>query len=390
MRAHVSLLLLCAFMVIGIDTGPVTAARAIATQQRDVTLEDWMPEAFNQPTYVTHDGDERVFVVEQPGTVQVVPDAADPSTGPQLFLDLTDRVGAFGSEQGLLSIAFPPQSHEGGHVYVSYTGMNGQSIISRFDVAADEMSADPDSERVVLTQSQPYPNHNGGLIVFGPDDMLYIGFGDGGSQGDPDVNAQNPGTWLGSILRIDVNPANLSGDLAYVVPDDNPFVDAPDAEPETWMIGLRNPWRFAFDTDGTRIAVADVGQSEIEEVTILPLDEAPGANLGWHLFEGSNCYDSETCDPAGLVMPSLEYTHEEGGCSITGGYFVDGGGYIYGDYCSGLVWVATQGEDGTWVAGAPIETGLSISSFGRGSDGTLYLTDLSSGSVFRVIVSETS
>lgn len=387
MRAQVPLFLVSVCIVIAIGVGTATAGRAGATQPSDVTLEEWMPATFNQPTYVAHDNDERLFVVEQPGSVQVVPDAADPSVGPQLFLDLPDRVGAFGSEQGLLSIAFPPESHEGNHVYASYTGMNGQSIISRFDVADDGMSADPGSERVVLTQSQPYPNHNGGLIVFGPDDMLYVGFGDGGSQGDPDLNAQDLSTWLGSILRIDVNPANLSGDLGYVVPEDNPFLDEADAEPEIWMIGLRNPWGFVFDAEGTRIAVADVGQSEIEEVTILPLDEAPGANLGWNLFEGSNCYDSVTCDTAGLVMPSLEYTHAEGGCSVTGGYFIDGS-YIYGDYCSGLVWVATEGDDGDWIAGEPVETGLSISSFGRGSDGTLYLTDLGSGSVFRVIVGQ--
>jgi glucose/arabinose dehydrogenase len=284
----------------------------------------------------------------------------------------------------LLSIAFPPETHMGSHVYASYTDLDGNSVISRFDVAEDGLSADPASERVVLTQEQPYANHNGGLIVFGPDDMLYIGFGDGGSQGDPNGNAQRLDTWLGKILRINVDPEGFGEEAGYVVPVDNPFVGDPDAQPEIWMLGMRNPWRFAFDPAGTTIAVADVGQNEIEEVTILPLDEAAGANLGWVHFEGSACY-SEPCDPEGKVMPSVEYTHSEGGCSISGGYFIGEDAYIYGDYCSGLVWVATQGDDGAWTAAAPIETGLSISSFGLGSNGTLYLCDLN-GSVYRVSV----
>jgi hypothetical protein len=358
-------------------------AGMIAAQAPAVTLEPWLEGAFERPTYVTHDGDARLFVVEQPGRVQVVPDAADPSGGPQLFLDLTDRVGSDGSEQGLLSIAFPPDAHQGSHVYVDYTDLNGDSVVSRFDVAGDGLSADPASEQVILTQDQPYANHNGGLIAFGPDDMLHVGFGDGGSQGDPDGNAQNLTTWLGKILRIDVNPEGGREASGYVVPVDNPFVGDPDAAPEIWMYGLRNPWRFAFDAEGTMIAIADVGGSEIEEVTVLPIDEAPGANLGWDQFEGSSCHESPTCDAAGLVMPSVEYTHDEGGCSITGGVFV-GGSYLYGDYCSGLLWQATQGGDGGWTASAPLETGLSISSFGLGSDGTLYLCELAGGSVYRV------
>lgn len=363
----------------------MTPVGITTAQAPGVTLEEWMPGAFNQPTYVTHAGDARLFIVDQPGTVQVVADANAPEAGAELFLDLTDRVGSQGSEQGFLSIEFPPESHGTNVVFVSYTDQNGDSVISRFDLSDDGLTADPASEQVILTQDQPFPNHNGGLILFGLDDMLYIGFGDGGSQGDPDGNGQNLSTWLGKILRIDVNPANLAEGDAYVVPEDNPFVDDPEAAPEVWMYGLRNPWRFTFDAEGSMIAVADVGQSQIEEVTILPLDTAPGANLGWVLFEGSACYNSETCGTEGLVMPSLEYTHDEGGCSITGGEFIDGA-YVYSDFCSGLVWVATQDGSGSWTAAAPVETGLSPSSFGMGSDGTVYLADRSSGSVFRVIV----
>jgi glucose/arabinose dehydrogenase len=255
-------------------------------------------------------------------------------------------------------------------------------VVSRFEVATDGLSADPSSELVILTQDQPHANHNGGLIMFGPDDMLYVGFGDGGSQGDPDGNAQDLATWLGKILRIDVNPAGWGEAAGYVAPVDNPFVGDPEAAPEIWMYGLRNPWRFTFDAEGAAIAVADVGGSEVEEVTILSLEDAAGANLGWDLFEGSSCYEAPACDPADLVMPSVEYSHDNG-CSITGGVFV-AGGYLYGDYCSGLIWLATPQDDGGWSAGAPGETGLRISSFGTGSDGTVYLCDLAGGSVYRV------
>lgn len=374
-----------ALVVLVLLAGGTASAGAATLQPASVGIEEWITDAFEQPTYVTNDGDARLFIVERGGTVQVVPNAADPSSAPRMFLDLTDRVGADAFEQGLLSIAFAPASHGGNHLYASYTGLDGNSVVSRFDVAEDGLSADPDSERVVLTQEQPHANHNGGLVVFGPDDMLYVGFGDGGSQGDPDGNGQNLSTWLGKILRVDVDPSRLEGDAGYVVPDDNPFVDEPDARPEIWVYGLRNPWRFAFDAEGTQIAIADVGGSQLEEVTILPIEEAAGANLGWDLFEGTACHDSETCDPTGLVMPSLEYTHDEGGCSITGGPFVNGA-YLYGDFCSGLVWLATQGGDGVWSAGSPVETGLSISSFGLGSDGTVYLADLGSGSVYRVVI----
>jgi glucose/arabinose dehydrogenase len=360
-----------------------SAGAAVAAQAPAVSVEPWL-EGLDQPTYVTNAGDARLFIVEQPGVVLVVPDATAADPSPQPFLDLTDRVGSQGSEQGLLSIAFPPDSHMGSYVYASYTDLDGNSVVSRLAVAEDGLSADPGSEQVVLTQEQPYPNHNGGLIVFGPDDMLYIGFGDGGSQGDPNGNAQNLDTWLGKILRIDVDPEGFGDAAGYTVPIDNPFVGNPDAQPEIWIYGLRNPWRFAFDRAGTMIAVADVGQSEIEEVTILPLDEAAGANLGWNQFEGTSCY-REPCDPEGKVMPSVEYTHGEGGCSITGGSFVAEDAYIYGDYCSGLVWLATRGADGSWTASDPVETGLSISSFGLGGDGALYLCDLG-GSVYRVAV----
>jgi glucose/arabinose dehydrogenase len=372
-------------MMAAVLVAAMTVPAAGASAQATVTLEEWVTGAFEQPTYVTNAGDARLFVVEQAGRVQVLPDGADPMIGIQLFLDITDRVGRSGNEQGLLSIAFPPPSHGQESVYVSYTGLGGDTVVARFAVTEDGLNADPASEQVVLTHPQPYPNHNGGLILFGPDDLLYIGLGDGGSAGDPEGNGQDRATWLGTILRVDVSPEAVGEEGRYAIPEDNPFVDDPDAQPEVWMYGLRNPWRFAFDPAGTTIAVADVGQNAIEEVNILSLDEASGANLGWPIMEGSSCYAVADCDPTGLVLPSVEYTHAEGGCSVTGGEFVDAG-YLYGDYCSGLIWLATEGEGG-WVAGEPLETGLSISSFGQGSDGAVYLVDRASGSLYRVTVS---
>jgi glucose/arabinose dehydrogenase len=372
-------------LVLGVAAGMLVPAHLAAAQSTDATLEEWTAGTFNQPTYITNAGDDRLFVVEQPGTVQVVADANAPEAGSELFLDLTDRVGSDGTEQGLLSIEFPPDSHDNNVVYASYSDLNGDSVISRFDLSEDSLTADPATEQIVLTQPQPFQNHNGGLILFGPDDMLYIGFGDGGSQGDPDGNGQDPSTWLGKLLRIDVNPANLAEGEGYAVPEDNPFLDDPDAAPEVWMNGLRNPWRFAFDAEGTMIAVADVGQNQIEEVTILPFEDAAGANLGWNIMEGSTCYQPSDCDTSGLTLPSVEYTHEEGGCSVSGGEFI-GGAYVYADFCSGLLWVATQDDGGAWSASTPSETGLGPSSFGLGGDGTVYLGDRASGTIYRVVL----
>ncbi len=356
----------------------------------DVGLEE-VASGFNQPLFVTTppgDG-ERLVVVEQRGTIQVLVNdqiAAEP------FLDITDRVGSEGSEQGLLGLAFAPDYAESGQFYVNYTDLNGNTVVARFTVTKDPEVADPQSEEVILRQEQPRANHNGGVLAFGPDNYLYIGLGDGGGQGDPNRNGQNLSTWLGKILRIDVDPRNVGEGETYAIPEDNPFVDEADAAPEIWVYGLRNPWRFTFDRETGDMWVGDVGQSAIEELTLLPVAEGGGQNLGWNITEGTSCYIEPDCDQTGLTPPTLEYSHDVGGCSVTGGYVYRGesmpaleGVYVFADFCSGLLWGAGQDADGNWVMSEPIETGLSISSFGEDAAGEMYLTDLSGGTVYRLV-----
>jgi glucose/arabinose dehydrogenase len=355
----------------------------------DVGLEE-VASGFDQPLFVTtppEDAD-RLFVVEQGGTIQVV---ADGEIAAEPFLDIVEQVGSEGSEQGLLGLAFAPDYAESGLFYVNYTDLDGNTVVSRFTVGDDPNVADLESEEVILQQDQPRANHNGGVLAFGPDGYLYIGLGDGGGQGDPNGNGQNLSTWLGKILRIDVDPANVAEGETYAIPEDNPFVDEAEAAPEIWVYGLRNPWRFTFDRETGDMWVGDVGQSEIEEVTLLPVADGGGQNLGWNITEGTNCYVEPDCDQSGLTPPTLEYTHEVGGCSVTGGYVYRGesmpdlqGVYVFADYCSGLLWGAGQAADGSWVMADPIETGLSISSFGEDTTGEQYLTDLSGGTVYQL------
>ncbi|HEV2067453.1 MAG TPA: PQQ-dependent sugar dehydrogenase [Thermomicrobiales bacterium] len=359
----------------------------------DIGLEE-VAGGFDQPLFVTSppDGAEWLFVVEQGGTIQVL---LDGETALEPFLDISDRVGSDGSEQGLLGLALAPDYAESGLFYVNYTDLDGNTVVSRFSVSDDPNRGDPDSEAVVLRQEQPRPNHNGGVLEFGPDGYLYIGLGDGGGQGDPDGNGQSLGTWLGKILRIDVDPARIEEGDTYAVPDDNPFVDDADARPEIWAYGLRNPWRFTFDRETGDLWVGDVGQNQIEEVTMLPAEDGGGQNLGWNITEGTSCYAEPECDQSGLTPPTVEYTHEVGGCSVTGGYVYRGESmpdlrnvYVFADFCSGLLWGAGLDAQGDWVMSEPIETDLSISSFGEDAAGELYLTDLSGGTVYRLTAPE--
>jgi glucose/arabinose dehydrogenase len=247
--------------------------------------------------------------------------------------------------------------------------------------------ADPESAEQVVFVDQPFPNHNGGQVVFGPDGYLYIGLGDGGSQGDPNNNGQDLSTLLGSILRIDVD--NAEGDKPYAIPDDNPFVDDPNAAPEVWDFGLRNPWRFSFDRETGELYIADVGGGTYEEINFEPAGEG-GVNYGWVIMEGTECYQEAGCDTDGLTLPVAEYTHEFG-CSVTGGYVYRGddqesliGLYFFADYCSGLLWALGRNEAGEWIMSEPVETGLAISSFGEDRNGEIYVTDLNGG-VYRLV-----
>ena len=332
------------------------------------------------PVYLTApEGDDRLFIVEQRGVIRVIRDG---QLLPSPFLDISDQVSS-GGERGLLSMAFDPDYDGSGFFWVNYTDLDGNTRVERYEVSSDPDIADPGSALLVLAVEQPYANHNGGQIAFGPDGMLYIALGDGGSAGDPHDNGQTPATLLGSLLRLDVRTP------PYVVPPNNPFVGDPDARPEVWAYGLRNPWRFSFDVPGDRIYIADVGQGAWEEINAVAVDEAP-VNYGWNVMEGAHCYNASTCDETGLTLPVHEYSHAEG-CSITGGYVYRGetltgltGHYFYSDFCTGFL------RSFRLAAGAATDhrewdvEGLGlVVSFGEDSNGELYVLSLS-GRVYRI------
>ncbi len=317
------------------------------------------------------DGSGRIFIIEKYGVIRILKDG---HLLDQPFLNIADRVDESGNEMGLLGLAFHPNFSENGYFYVNYTGAGGNSRVSRF--AANGDVADSNSEKILLKVNQPYENHNGGGVAFGPDGYLYLSFGDGGSQGDPSRNGQNTNVLLGKILRIDVN----NGD-PYAIPADNPFGN------EVWAYGLRNPWRISFDRANGDLWIGDVGQNEYEEIDYLPFGSMGGANFGWSEMEGFHDYYGEA--KPGLILPVVEYSHQFG-CSVSGGYVYRGaaipewnGIYFYGDYCSGKVWgiISIEGE---WRSQLLFETGMGIASFGEDEAGELYLLDDYSGGVYRL------
>jgi len=340
----------------------------------------------SQPTSITHagDGSGRLFVLEQPGRIRIVKDGVLLSTP---FLDITERVGSTGREQGLLGLAFSPAYASTGNFYVHYTDLNGDIVIARFSVTAAPDVADPASEVLVLGVPHPsFSNHNGGQLAFGPlDGFLYIGLGDGGGSGDPFHNAQDPGTLLGKLLRIDVE----SGVVPYAIPPDNPFVGLPDHRPEIWVLGLRNPWRFSFDRQIGDLYIGDVGQERWEEVDFQPAASPGGENYGWPILEGSHCFQPRVgcVPPPGYSPPVAQYSHRKG-CAIVGGFVYRGsepsmqGIYFYADFCSGRIWGLRF--DGTaWRRRELAHTPYQVSSFGEDEAGELYLADYS-GSLYRV------
>jgi len=313
----------------------------------------------------------RWYILEKAGRVLRVTSNGSGSQS-SVFLDITDRVNAGPNEAGLLGMAFDPDYANNGRVYLSYTTSDSSltSIISRFTVSTDRNTLLADSEEVLLRLSQPYSNHNGGHIAFGPDGFLYIGFGDGGSGGDPQGNGQNTQTLLGSMLRIDVNNGT-----PYGIPATNPFASGEQGRPEIYAWGLRNPWRWSFDKSNGKLWVADVGQNSWEEVSIIT---QPG-NFGWNIREGTHCYQSSSCSNPNLIDPVIEYSHEYG-CSITGGYVYRGsaipslqGTYLYSDYCSGTLWGAREDGNGGYQSFQILSTGLNVSSFAEGNDGEIYI-----------------
>jgi glucose/arabinose dehydrogenase len=339
----------------------------------------------NQPVALTHAGDTRLFITEQVGTIRIY-DALGLRTTP--FLDIRSIVLA-GGERGLLSVAFHPHYRDNGLFFVYYTNRNGDNSIARYKVSpTDPDRADATSATILLTISHPdFANHNGGQLQFGPDGFLYIGTGDGGSGGDPSNHAQDLSQLLGKLLRIDVDHGS-----PYAIPPSNPFVNRTGARGEIWAYGLRNPWRYTFDRATGDMWIGDVGQNIWEEIDLQPATSIGGENYGWRRMEGFHCFNPATnCTDSSFTMPILEYSHTGGACSITGGYRYRGtqvpalsGAYLYGDYCTGTIWTATQ-SNGNWFPKVLFQTTLNISSFGEDLSGELYVLDVAGGKVYKMI-----
>ncbi|HWH24928.1 MAG TPA: PQQ-dependent sugar dehydrogenase, partial [Candidatus Limnocylindria bacterium] len=316
-------------------------------------------EGLGALTYLAHagDGSGRLYALEQEGRVRLL--EPDGSVRPEPFLDITDRVRA-GGERGLLGLAFHPDYASNGRLFVHYTDRAGDTVVAEFSRASPS-AADPASERVLLAIDQPFGNHNGGMIDFGPDGRLYVATGDGGSAGDPLAAGQDPNTPLGKLLRLDV--------------------DDPAPAAEIWALGLRNPWRFSFDPPAGTLWIADVGQNRWEEVNVAPVDAA-GLNYGWSLMEGPDCFRTSDCDTTGLELPVAWYPTQSPHCAITGGYVYRGsqtgmyGAYLFSDYCSGTIWAIDAAAAASGEPVEPIEVGqsnLNVTSFGQDEAGELYL-----------------
>ncbi|MCL6259893.1 PQQ-dependent sugar dehydrogenase [Aquiflexum sp. TKW24L] len=335
---------------------------------------------FERPVDFQNAGDNsnRTFIVEQRGVISVFPN--DPTaTTKQVFLNIESKVKDQGNEEGLLGLAFHPNYETNGFFYVNYTAANpNRTVISRFQVSASNINqANPASELVLMEIPQPFSNHNGGQVSFGPDGFLYIAVGDGGSGGDPQNHGQNPKTLLGTILRIDVN--SPSGSLNYSITLDNPFVinNASGIRAEIYAYGLRNPWRFSFDTQNGRLWAGDVGQNRAEEIDIV----TNGGNYGWRTMEGFECYNpANNCNQTGLLMPIVEYGHSNGDVSVTGGFVYRGatldelkGLYVYGDFVSGRIWTLNHANIKNPINTELMKASFPIASFGVDQQNELYI-----------------
>jgi glucose/arabinose dehydrogenase len=364
----------------------LAAGQGVVCAQPAIQL-DPIATGLNNPVAVTHagDGSGRLFITLRPGSILI-------HDGQQLlptpFLDIGTLI-ASGGERGLLSTAFHPGYASNGHFYVNYTDLAGDTVVARYSVSVDANVADPGSAEIVFTAAQPFSNHNGGQLQFGPDGYLYIGMGDGGSGGDPQNHAQTLSSVLGKLLRIDVDTGS-----PYAIPADNPFRNEPGAALEIWALGLRNPWRFSFDRLTGDLFLTDVGQAEREEINVQAVSSPGGENYGWRLMEGSLCFNPAAgCNDGTLTLPVLEYDHTEG-CSVSGGYRYRGaingeleGIYFYGDFCTGRLWGASQDQQGTWSTVELLDTELQITSFGEDQAGELYVASFqpSPGALYRIV-----
>lgn len=328
------------------------------------------------------DNTNRLFVAEQGGAIKVFENdesAANSST----FLDIGNRIASTG-ELGLLGLTFHPNYQTNGFFYVTYTPTDDLAVVSRFKVSdTDADLADSNSETILLRIPQPFDNHNGGQLAFGPDGYLYIASGDGGGGGDPDGNAQNLNNLLGKILRIDVDM--MANGMEYAIPSDNPFVNTDNARGEIFAYGLRNPWRFSFDVQTGTIWAGDVGQGELEEIDVIE----KGGNYGWNILEGTSCYNADDCETNGTIAPVFEYDHEANDKSVTGGHVYRGalvpsleGFYIYGDFISGRIWGLSTNLGGSLNNQLLMETGLNISSFGTDNTNEVFVCSFD-GNLYR-------
>ena len=356
--------------------------------------------SFPRMVHLTYSGadDNRLFLVLQPGHIVVFDNDRDVAST-KTFLDIRGQVNDKGDEEGLLGLAFDPAYETNGRFYVYYSASGPRrSVISRFSVSPDDPDrADPSSELKIMEVAQPYANHNGGHVLFGPDGYLYVGLGDGGLGGDPHGNGQDPSTLLGTILRIDVSTLGAEG--GYAIPPNNPFAGRGEsAREEVWAYGLRNPWRFTFDRETGDLWAGDVGQNRFEEVDLI----SPGLNYGWNVMEASHCFSGsrslgdllrrgeDNCDQQGLEPPLVEYGCD-GGCSITGGYVYRGarlprlyGAYIYGDFCSGKIWALRHDGEKATEHRLLVDSRLRIPAFGEDPSGELYILSFD-GKIYRLV-----
>lgn len=355
-------------------------ALGLTSLGQNITLTPFAT-GFSDPVEIAHCGDDRLFVVQQGGAIKVV--NSDGSVNSENFLNLSSIIST-GSERGLLGLAFHPDYESNGYFFVNYTNASGNTVIARYSVSDDPDIADASSGLILLTINQPFSNHNGGCIKFGPDGYLWISMGDGGSGGDPNNNGQNKSSLLGKMLRISVD-----GDvMPYSIPSDNPFANGAQGEEEIWAYGLRNAWKFSFDRETNEVWIADVGQNAIEEINKMPSTEA-GLNYGWRCYEADQPYNTSGCqDSSTMTFPVAQYNHSAGRCSLTGGYVYRGsqytdiyGLYFFADYCSNHIGVVNQ--DGT-LTFLDSYSGNSFATFGEDASGELYIAGKASGTVHKI------
>jgi glucose/arabinose dehydrogenase len=373
----------------GPEAQPAAAVRQAALTVPRIALQA-LPIGFRQPLFLTHagDGSGRQFIVEKGGTIRIVKGDQVLATP---FIDLTSKIRASGNEQGLLGLAFHPRYTENGRFFVGYTDSAGRNTVERYQVSADPDRGDPSTGVILLAIDDPASNHNGGMVVFGPDGKLWVGTGDGGASGDRYQNGQNRQTLLGKMLRLDVDNGE-----PYGIPADNPHVGNAAYRPEIWAMGMRNPWRYSFDRGNGDLWIGDVGQNAYEEIDWVAGGNPGVINFGWPVAEGLHCYPAGSrCDASPYVQPVAEYGRD-GGCSVTGGYVYRGsahpsiqGLYLFGDFCTGRIWSLDQHDGGVWRMTEQLQQPIQISSFGEDEAGELYVTtftgDTGGHRIYRIV-----